>query len=69
MNHEQIRIAEMAVALVDTRIKERLDQCGYCESGHNAYAQASLAISAAFKDVRGVFHKMRHEISDEGEGS
>jgi hypothetical protein len=69
MTSGQIRIAEMAVALAETRIRERLGQCGYCESGHNAYGQASLAINAAFKDVRGVFHKMRHEISDEGEGS
>lgn len=62
-------VAEMAVALVETRIRERLDGCPYCETGPRAYEQASLAISAAFKDTRGIFHQIRNEIAKQGGGS
>lgn len=65
----ELAVAEMVVALVETRIRERLDRCPYCESGSNAYTQASLAVNAAFKDTRGIFHKIRNEIAEQGRGS
>ena len=68
MTSGQIQIAEMAVALVETRVRERLGRCPYRDLGSNAYQETSLAVSAAFKDVRGVFHKMRREIDKEGGG-
>jgi len=69
MTSEELRIAEMAVALVETRIREHLGRCNYCETGPRAYEQASLAISAAFKDVRGSFHRIRNDITKQGGGS
>ncbi len=66
---EELRIAEMAVALVETRIRERMERCTYCDQGPNAYRQAEMAIAAAFKDVRGSFHRIRNEITKEVGGS
>lgn len=60
---QELLIAESAVALVETRIRERLDACTYCDQGPNAYGQAELAIWKAFKDVRGSFHRIRNEIA------
>lgn len=65
----ELAVAEMVVALVEMRIRERLDGCPYCETGPRAYEQASLAISAAFKDTRGIFHQIRNEIAKQGGGS
>lgn len=52
-----ILVAERAVALVETRINERLDECLYCENGANAYEQADLAIRRALEDVRAAIRR------------
>jgi hypothetical protein len=60
---EELRIAEMAVALVERRIKERMDACTYCDQGPNAYRQAEDAVRAAFEDVRKSFATIRRDIA------
>ncbi len=68
MTAKELRIAESAVALVRTRIRGRLDECGFCETGPIAYEQASRAIDAAFNDVRGALRQIENEIKNQGGG-
>lgn len=60
---EELRIAEMAVALVETRIREHMEHCTYCDQGPNAYNQADRAVAAAFEDVRKAFATIRRDIA------
>lgn len=60
---EELRTAEMAVALVETRIKKNLAaHCTYCD-GVTAYTQAEAAVEAAFEDVRKLFATIRRNIA------
>lgn len=61
MTDMQIRIAETAVALVETRIRERMAACPYCDQGPNAYREADNAVRAAFRDVYDSFRRIRHD--------
>jgi hypothetical protein len=63
---EELRLVEMAVALVETRIRERMAACTYCDQGPNAYNQAEEAVRLAFEDVRKSFDRIRNEIAKEG---
>lgn len=66
---EDLRIAEMAVALVEIRIREHLYACPYRDDGSNAYREAENAIRAAFVEVRDSFERIRKDITKEGGGS
>lgn len=60
---EELRIAEMAVALVERRIRERMECCTYCDQGPNAYIQAERAVADSFTDVRKLFATIRRDIA------
>ncbi len=66
---EELRVAEIAVTLVETRIRERMERCEYAESGPRAYENAERAVAAAFRDVFDSFRRIRHGITKQGGGS
>ncbi len=60
---EELRVAEIAVALIEIRIREHLYACPYRDDGPEAYREAENAIRAVFVEVRGSFERIRRDIA------
>ncbi len=63
MTPEELHVAEMAVALVEERIRHRVARCTYCEKGPDVYKQVEAAIKVAFRDVYDHFRRIKHGIT------
>lgn len=68
MTPKELRIAERVVARIETRIRERIAACPYCEQGSNAYSKAEDAVREAFKDVRSTFYRIENERKNQSGG-
>jgi len=55
--HINTIVAERTLSLTKERISARLEECGYCDNGVNAYEQVEEAIRRALEDVRAAIQR------------